>query len=530
MSILSAIKNFAYEVLGIEKNDAALSADKKREIKTPVIECKTEVPEDKVEISNKEAKSENAATNAGGMKKTLELLGTKHGFDLSKLLKEGLIEKMAGEFSKLTPEDRKNVFKALEFTLSKLKNIEINSDASESEVLAAFAKLYYEAVSSGEFESCQEFDTAKGDINKELGEDFKELDTETQRDKLKQIRKKDQLLLEQELDGVKELPKIERAEAENRIRARHRRIQRGRFMDVVVTNRSEAALNSMVILNSQDMDYGFTSLMDTRCSNRERTRTADMATYDFTKSLISDYQEVGDEVAPEVLQNYTATVINYMSSYAAEEYKAAYEEDKKNYETAVIKQQKGEKLTEKEQTLLRTMKPEYFEATEKAVTPNIIAQTPVKPEKQVVYKELARTLRVANTPKESDNVVTKQEPVTNTVKRTVDRASYPIVVAKQIKSVGIVEAMKKYSQKEVIATVLNDKNLKHLRPQLTPIIKSCDIKALKKIAADCSDSSFVFICSIVGKDKFEELTKDKKDLCFQARQLVENMEEQYAAN
>lgn len=529
MSLLSEIKNFAYEVLGIEKTNAPKNSETKTNMKTPVIECNTEAPEDKLAISAEKPVIKNAALNEGGMKKSLELIGTKNGFDISKLLKNGLIEKIAGEFSKLTPEDRKNIYQALEFTIAKFKNIEINSDVSESEALAAFAKIYYEAISSGEFESCQEFDTAKGDINAELGEDFKNLDSEAQKAKLKQIRKKDQLVFEQQLEEVQNLPKIERVEAENRIRARHSRIQRGRFFDVVLTNRSETALNSMVILNSQDMEYGFSTIMATRCSSREQTKTADMATYNFTKELISAYQEVGDEVSAEVLQNYTNTVISYMSADAAEAYQTAYMEDKENYVKAATKQQKGKKLTKEEATLLKTMKPEYYEATEKALSQNIIEQIPVETEKQVNYVKTTPSTRVANTPKEADNVIIKQIPVADTVKQTSEKISNPIVVAKQIKSVGIVEAMKKFSQKEVIATVLNDSNLKHLRPQLTPIIKSCDIKALKKIASDCTDSSFVFICSIVGKDKFEELTKDKKDLCYQARALVENMEKQYAA-
>ena len=75
MSILSAIKNFAYEVLGVEKTtDTASKTAPKESSRASVIECKTEAPEDRVEISNKAAVESKEAANPNALNDTVKNL------------------------------------------------------------------------------------------------------------------------------------------------------------------------------------------------------------------------------------------------------------------------------------------------------------------------------------------------------------------------------------------------------------------------------------------------------------------------
>ena len=102
------------------------------------------------------------------------------------------------------------------------------------------------------------------------------------------------------------------------------------------------------------------------------------------------------------------------------------------------------------------------------------------------------------------------------------------LIAKEIKKTGIDDAIKNFGHSTVIETVLDNPDLKHMRPQLATIIKGYDLNSLKELAQSCSTSSFVYICSIVNKEFVEELKDERKDLCYSARKQVENMEKQYA--
>ena len=65
--------------------------------------------------------------------------------------------------------------------------------------------------------------------------------------------------------------------------------------------------------------------------------------------------------------------------------------------------------------------------------------------------------------------------------------------------------MKKYGS-DAIELILDYAGFKHLRSQLTTIIRSYDFKTLTDITTNCSDSSYVFICRIVNKDYVDRLT------------------------
>ena len=111
----------------------------------------------------------------------------------------------------------------------------------------------------------------------------------------------------------------------------------------------------------------------------------------------------------------------------------------------------------------------------------------------------------------------------------IEKQTYkPKQIAKEIKKTGIDDAIKNFGHSTVIETVLDNPDLKHMRPQLATIIKGYDLNSLKKLAQSCSTSSFLYICSIVNKEFVEELKDERKDLCYSARKQVENMEKQYA--
>ena len=127
----------------------------------------------------------------------------------------------------------------------------------------------------------------------------------------------------------------------------------------------------------------------------------------------------------------------------------------------------------------------------------------------------------------------KKETITNKKNAKVSnfvskQTNNSILIAKEIRTTSIDYAIKKFGHSTVIETVLDNPNLKHMRPQLATIIKGYDLNSLKKLAQNCSTSAFVYICSIVNKEFVEELKDERKDLCYSARKQVENMEKQYA--
>ena len=91
MSILSAIKNFAYEALGIEKNTevSSASADKESAVKkTPVIQCEnTGNNVDTVEIKQKNG-NEPVKKNLGQLKQSIELKCRANGINYNEIIKD----------------------------------------------------------------------------------------------------------------------------------------------------------------------------------------------------------------------------------------------------------------------------------------------------------------------------------------------------------------------------------------------------------------------------------------------------------
>ena len=580
MSILSAIKNFAYEALGIEKNTevSSASADKESAVKkTPVIQCEnTGKNVDTVEIKQKNG-NEPVKKNLGQLKQSIELKCRANGINYNEIIKNvNEIAGMTKEQYEALPEEKKEeilgyVDSAVDKAIQLKKKYGASEQTNSARLIACDAKNRYEAVKSGEFADAQEVDKEVGDVNAELGDDFKKLPLKERRSRMEAYRMRKKAEFESRLkEKLEKLPESQRADAEAKLRKRYSYITRGRFIDVVHTNDSETALNAIPMLEARDIKYGAQTILDTRCDKQERTRVADMADFDFTESLAESYYNFGEELPPEALKEYTSVMVSAKSSEAVFQYQKDYAEARNRYENGedtppylddefftstaqgigegavnnvnMTTEEKAEFLVKWENDAKQY--DDYKEVTEN-VKKEIRANEKLlseyeknknSAEEKQTFNEPAPTKAetapapITNTIK-TENITTqkseKQTVQNKTVTPVIKNNTNPAVVTKTIKNEGIEKAVKKYSPKEVISAVLNDSSLKHLRPQLASMIKSYDYQTLREITSECSNSAFVFICSIVSRENFAKLTETKNDLCYSARKQVENIKEKY---
>lgn len=619
MSFLSGIKNFIKtEILGVQETDTKNQVAAKKDT-TPVIECETEAPVDKLEKKNTKNSVQSAKLQKGmsrkAMEATIENTPSEH-IDIKKMLRKGLIERVTGmtkdDFDKLTPQQKNRVVMAIKTSVEKFDELQeqgkVSKKADLEEIVTSFAQILAESLNSGEFKTPQEFEKAMGDFTENFGKDFDKKSSKEQRRIIKEHRLADEKQMRAELEEVKNLPKSERVAAEIKIRNRHNHIRKGRFVDITAQCDSKTAVNSLVILDSKDLQYGAKMVLATRCNAEERTATADYAEYSVTKNIIADYKEIGDEVNSEVLEGYTQTFMEQKSANAVKAYQTDYVKDRDNYEAALAKQKRGEALTAEEKALLDTMKPDYYTATAKGigsgalnnvnmtndekaefisnwqadakkysdykeVTQGVNKQLETNPELKEIKEKVVEynQKRENNVVKESANkpVETKtsdnktvafqnsfaesrkyvsgfeKQQIKPETKTTSKVKNEEVVVAKQqetstlnnntmviaanIKEEGIHKAIKKYGA-DAIKVIIDNPSFKHLRSNLTTIIRSYDLKSLIDLTATCSDSSFVFICEVVNKDfvtKLKENREHTKGLCFAAERQVQDIEGKY---
>lgn len=618
MSFLSGIKNFIKtEILGVQETDTKNQVAAKKDT-TTVIECETEAPVDKLEKKNTKNSVQSVKTQKGmsrkAMEATIENTPSEH-IDIKKMLRKGLIERVTGmtkdDFDKLTPQQKNRVVMAIKTSVEKFDELQeqgkISKKADIEEIVTSFAQILAESLNSGEFKTPQEFEKAMGDFTENFGKDFDKKSSKEQRRIIKAHRLADEKQMRAELDEVKNLPKSERVAAEIKIRNRHNHIRKGRFVDITAQCDSKTAVNSLVILDSKDLQYGAKTVLATRCNAEERTATADYAEYSVTKNLISDYKEIGDDVNGDVLEGYTQTFMEQKSANAVKAYQTDYVKDRDNYEAALAKQKRGEALTAEEQALLDTMKSDYYTATAKGigsgalnnvnmtndekaefisnwqadakkysdykeVTQGVNKQLETNPELKEIKEKVVEynQKRENNVVKENTNkpVETKtpehktvafqnsfaesrkyvsgiekqsikseakinskveNKEVTTVQKEASTLNNNSLVIAANIKEEGIHKAIKKYGA-DAIKVIIDNPSFKHLRSNLTTIIRSYDLKSLIDLTATCSDSSFVFICEVVNKDfitKLKENREHTKGLCFAAERQVQDIEGKY---
>lgn len=583
MGLLSEVKNFIKtDILGItNKSDTTV-----KPAKTPVIQCQEPGKnEDVVQISdNKTPKP--APKNLGQIKQSIEMKCRANGINYMGIRK--IFSEVAGvsqeQFEQLSEEEKINVFKAVDHTIDKTielqKKYGASAQTSTTGVIKASAHNAYEAISTGSFENFEEFDKEVGDVNAELGEDFKKVEIKERRQRMDNLAKRRKARFEARLqERLNKLPENERAAAEQKMRSQYRFTERARFHEAVAANDSETGLHAITMLGAEDMNYGMTTVLETRCNKAEATRTADMANFDFTESLLASYHARGEKASAETVKAFTETNVSAKSAQAVTQYQEDYNTRRRAYENGedVPPYMNEEIFTATAQgigegalnnvNMTAAEKAEFITKWEndakqyndyETVTKSVKESLETKPE----YKDIKRikkeleteqketktdkTAKITSLEKSEDIKVSKevqteisynksepkaeQKNVNTTTNPIVQTKSFtPVIAAQDIQKNGVKKAIEKYGHTNVIEIILDNQNLKHLRPQLTAIIKSYDLQSLKKLTKDCSMSSFVYICSIVNDDFIQELKDERPDLCYSARKQIEKMEEKDAA-
>lgn len=595
MGILTRVKNFIKtEVLGVTNNTQVKPAQNSTKSAKPnaIVECKNVGKnEDTVVINNKNKKQPANKTqkrSVGQIRESIKQKCQANNINFAEVLKN--IPQIAGltreKFEALTDVQKQEVMLFLEKELDKTIALQKKHGRSDktntAEVVTESAKNKYEAKKAGV--NIKSMEEEAGDINAELGTDFKKLSRKEKRAKFKEMVKARKEAFEHRLQArlAKISPKY-RAKMEAKWRAEHEFAENARFNEVLATNDSDTALEAVVMLPAKRMATGIKTVLNTRCDKAEKTATADKAKFEYTEGLMKDYYERGEKPSGEVVQEYTQTIVSAKSAQAVAEYQNDYKAKRDAYEsgkevpayldkdfftssakgigegalenTNMTNDEKAkfisdwnddakkyddyEVVTKSVNEKLET-KSEYKEISDKV---KIINEQKAKPVENKVIQEMATepayhiqeitteplskaipNIKIDNNRKETITDK-KNAKVSNLVSKQTNNS---ILIAKEIRTTSIDYAIKKFGHSTVIETVLDNPNLKHMRPQLATIIKGYDLNSLKKLAQNCSTSAFVYICSIVNKEFVEELKDERKDLCYSARKQVENMEKQYA--
>lgn len=604
MGIFSTVKNFIQtEVLGVTDDTQVKPAQKSTKSAKPnaVVECKNVGKnEDTIVINNKnkkQAANKAQKRSVGQIRESIKQKCQANNINFAEVLKN--IPQIAGltreKFNALPENLKEEVMlfleKELDRTIALQKKHGHSDKTNTAEVVTESAKNKYEAKKAGVNVNAVEEEA--GDVNAELGKDFRKLSRKEKRARFRQMVKARKEAFEHRLQ--ERLAKISpryRAKMEAKLRAEHEYAENARFNEVLATNDSDTALEAVVMLPAEKMATGIKTVLNTRCDKTEKTATADKAKFEYTEGLMKDYYERGEKPSSEVVQEYTQTVVAAKSSQAVVEYQNDYKAKRDAYESGketpayldkdfFTSSAKGIGEGALENTNMTNNEKAQFisdwndDAKKyddyEIVTKNVNEQLETKSE----YKEISDKVKVINEEKAQtkvktanktvENEVTQKTPAEETYKaqtvapepviqttsnikidnnnkqktvinEKITKISNPvpkqtnnsILIAKEIRTTSIDDAIKKFGHSTVIETVLDNPNLKHMRPQLATIIKGYDLNSLKKLAQSCSTSSFVYICSIVNKEFVEELKDERKDLCYSARKQVENMEKQNA--
>lgn len=595
MGIFTRVKNFIKtEVLGVTDNTQVKPAQNLKKSAKPnaIVECKNVGKnEDTVVINNKNKKQPANKTqkrSVGQIRESIKQKCQANNINFAQVLKN--IPQVAGlskeKFEALTDVQKQEVMLFLEKELDKTIALQRKHGRSDktntAEVVTESAKNKYEAKKAGV--NIKSMEEEAGDINAELGTDFKKLSRKEKRAKFKQMVKARKEAFEHRLQArlAKISPKY-RAKMEAKWRAEHEFAENARFNEVLATNDSDTALEAVVMLPAKRMATGIKTVLNTRCDKAEKTATADKAKFEYTEGLMKDYYERGEKPSGEVVQEYTQTIVSAKSAQAVAEYQNDYKAKRDAYEsgkevpayldkdfftssakgigegalenTNMTNDEKAKfisdwsddakkyddyKVVTKSVNEKLETKSEYKEISDKVKTINeekaklvenkVIQEMATEPTyhiQEITTEPLSKTIpniKIDNNKKETITDK-KNAKVSNLLSKQTNNS---ILIAKEIRTTSIDYAIKKFGHSTVIETVLDNPNLKHMRPQLATIIKGYDLNSLKKLAQNCSTSAFVYICSIVNKEFVEELKDERKDLCYSARKQVENMEKQYA--
>ena len=599
MGIFTRVKNFIKtEVLGVTNDTKVKPAQNPTKSAKPnaIVECKNVGKnEDTVVINNKNNKQHTNKTqkrSVGQIRDSIKQKCQANNINFAQVLKN--ISQIAGltreKFEALPEKQKEEVMlfleKELDRTIALQKEHGHSDKTNTAEIVTESAKNKYEAKKAGVDVNAMEKEA--GDINTELGKDFKKLNRAEKRARFRQMVRARKEAFEHRLQVrlAKISPKY-RAKMEAKWRAEHEFAENTRFNEVLATNDSDTALEAVVMLPAEKMATGIKTVLNTRCDKAEKTATADKAKFEYTEGLMKDYYERGEKPSTEVVQEYTQIIVSAKSAQAVVEYQNDYKAKRDAYESGkevpayldkdfftssakgigegalentnmtndekakfisdwnddakkyddyeIVTKSVNEKLETKSEykeisDKVKTINEEKTKTASKPVENKITQKTSTEQTCQTqttMAKPVIKTTQNIKNNNNKNKTVTNKEMVktSNPIKKQTNK---PKQITKEIKKTGIDGAIKNFGHSTVIETVLDNPNLKHMRPQLATIIKGYDLNSLKKLAQSCSTSSFVYICSIVNKEFVEELKDERKDLCYSARKQVENMEKQYA--
>lgn len=622
MSFLTEIKNFIKtEILGTDTNNTKTSSVPAKN-NSAIIECETEKPVDKFEKKASENKKtekteeKNTKTNQltqKALEETISNIPAKT-VNLKKMIKEGLIEKVTGytkeAFEQLPQKNKLMVLRSIQMSVKKYEALKasgkISQEANVEEIIISEASNAYQAIAAGAFENEQEYEAASKNINAELGKDFDKRSKNDRRAEFKKRKAEFYKEFENQLREIEKLPEEKQKVEKRKLYLRRMFLSRKRFLEIAAARKTETAVDAMLLLPADDLEYGAKTVISTRNSQEAKTKAADYANYSFTKELIQSNAENGEKVKAEILKGYTQTFMENKSADAAFEYQADYTADRKLYENALRKKENGESLTEEEKALLSYMETDYYTASAQGIGEGALNNINMTSEQKaefistwdndakqfsdyeevtttvkdiinnnIEYKEVKEKLEeVVSTSQEQSQAAestqrdynteneyaienyystTVQEPTVtkdtkveiepkrdNTQANKVDNTktnkvlsntnTNPIAIIQNIKNEGVNEAISKYGT-DAIQIILDTSALKYLRPKLTTAIRSFDLNTLFKLSESCSNTSFVYLCSIVNNDYVEKLIENRektKKLCYSAEKQVKKMENKNA--
>ena len=607
MSILSRIKNVIREAIGVDDTKNVKPATSKKPVVKPNSVVKTDnIPENEdtfkkttTQVSDTAKQPKNQRT-VGQIKQSIENKCRANNLNFSKLRNE--FGHIAGDFREhfesLPEEEQVKILLVIEHEIDDVialqKKHGKSTQIDNTEVVIASAKTKAEAEENGISE--QELEEKSGDINEELGKDFRKLGINERRKRMDNLAKARKEEFEENLrKDLAKIPEEERAEYEKRKREEFRITEENRFNQIIATQDSETALNAIAMMPAENMCVGMSTVLNTRVDKAEKTRIADNADFEFTEGILKTQNERGEKASADRIEGYTAKLVMYKSTAAATQYQDDYMKRRQAYEngedvpayldkefftasakgigegalnnTNMTTEEKAEFISKwkedarnfddyevvtKDVNEALQNKPENKELAEKVKladkkraeakavqnkeserrTSNSKKSSTVKYSSNTLYNTPSKTQNSEGNKKSQVSSDGDSKIGSSTANKTtnlnLENKKYSTEVTKHIQKNGIDSALNEYDSRVVITTVLNNPSLKYMRPSLTPLIKSYDLQSLKKLAKDCSTSAFLYICRIVNKEYVEELKNERQDLCYSARQIVENMEKQNA--
>ena len=175
MSLLSSITNFAKNLFGVDEVSSTQKSTVNKITGAIIESSNTEKPIDTIEITQKNQENAQQSQSIGSLKSLIENKCNKYDINFQTILKSGILKESTVEKLKIVEE-------AVDKVAELEETRKLSRDINKAEYILSFANIVAEAVDRGLFESEEEFEEAKGNINEELGENFSELKTEEQKE------------------------------------------------------------------------------------------------------------------------------------------------------------------------------------------------------------------------------------------------------------------------------------------------------------------------------------------------------------